>query len=75
MQVPVQLYIDGELKFVSTSHTVEVSNLKKGEIFKSKELDLLGPSFEGRNYIIDDFVAVPSSKDGISIVRIYLKTV
>jgi hypothetical protein len=75
MQVPVQLYIDGELKFVSTSHTVEVSHLKKGEIFKSKELDLLGPSFEGRNYIMDDFVVLPSSKDSISIVRIYLKTV
>ncbi len=75
MQVPVQLYVDGELRFVSTSHTMEVSNLKKGEIFKSKELDLLGSSFEGRNYIIDDFVVVPSSKDSISIVRIYLKTV
>jgi len=75
MQVPVQLYIDGELKFVSTSHTVEVSYIKKGKIFKSKELDLLGPSFEGRNYIIDDFVVVPSSKDSISIVRIYLKIV
>jgi len=75
MQVPVQLYIDGELRFVSTSHTMEVSNLNKGEIFKSKELDLLGPSFAKKNYIIDDFVEVPSSKDNISIVRIYLKTV
>lgn len=75
MQVPVQLYIDGELRFVSTSHTMEVSNLNKGVIFKSKELDLLGPSFVKKNYIIEDFVEVPSSKDNISIVRIYLKTV
>lgn len=75
MQVPAQLYIDGELRFVSTSHTVEVSSLKKGEIFRSKELDLLGPSFEGRNYLIDDFAVVQPSKDNPSIVRIYLKTV
>jgi len=75
MQAPVQVYIDGELRFVSTSHIVESSNLKKGENFRSKELDLLGPSFDGRNYIIDDFIAVPSSKDSISIIRIYLRTV
>jgi hypothetical protein len=54
---------------------MEVTTLKKGEIFKSKELDLLGPSFEGRSYIIDDFIVVPSSKNSISIVRVYLKTI
>ena len=72
VQVPAQLYIDGELRFVSTSHTVEISSLKKGSVFRSKELDLLGPSFEGRNYIIDDFVV---QSDNPQIVRIYLKTV
>jgi translation elongation factor P/translation initiation factor 5A len=75
VQVPAQLYVDGELRFVSTSHTVEVSSLKKGEVFKSKELDLLGPSFEGRSYIIDNYVVVQPGKGNPSIVRIYLKTV
>ncbi|MDE1843939.1 MAG: hypothetical protein KGI10_01260 [Thaumarchaeota archaeon] len=75
VQVPAQLYIDGELRFVSTSHTVEVSSLRKGNVFRSKELDLLGPSFEGRSYVIDDFVVIQSGKDNPSIVRIYLKTV
>jgi len=74
MQVPVQLYIDGELRFISTSRTVDVTNLKKGNIFETKELALLGPSFSNRNYIIDDFTIVPQSKDNIEIVRIYLKT-
>lgn len=75
MQAPVQIYVDGELRFTSTSRTIEASNLKKGEIFESKELDLLGPAFSGKSYIIDDFVFSPQSKDAIELVRIYLKTV
>lgn len=73
MQVPAQLYIDGELRFVSTSHTVEISSLKKGDNFKSKELDLLGLSFEGKSYVIDDYVLVQSN-NSLQLVRIYLKT-
>lgn len=75
MQVPAQLYIDGQLRLVSTSHTVDVSSLKKGDSFKSKELDLLGTSFEGKSYIIDDYVVVESNKDSLPLVRIYLKSV